>query len=173
MNRVGEQDAAVIARALEAAEVAAQNLHPPKLARLNRLAQPLRGWVEAKDLTTKDEVRLPSKPAAVQEIGEPQDARFFQLLGLFLSSENNTSNALRLDKCLANVSTADEFAQYVTNTWGDRAYADDYVNQLMIDGEPVNAGLSASADSAPHSSESEDSTASSAWTRERRTRTSG
>ena len=44
-----------------------------------------RGWVEARELNTNDEIKLPSKPAAVQEIGEPQDPRLFQLLGLFLS----------------------------------------------------------------------------------------
>ena len=33
-------------------------------------------------------VRLPGRPAAVHEVGEPQDPRFFQLLGLFLSVAN-------------------------------------------------------------------------------------
>ena len=30
-------------------------------------------------LTPDDEIKLPSKPAAVHEIGEPQDPRFFQM----------------------------------------------------------------------------------------------
>ncbi|MEO6436447.1 MAG: LAGLIDADG family homing endonuclease, partial [Tepidisphaeraceae bacterium] len=96
-----------------------------------------RGWVEAKDLTTADEVRLPSQPAAVQEIGEPQDARFFQLLGLFLSDANHDAAALHLDACLPSHEDAAQFAHYVQENWGDRAsaaamYADDYVNQLMV-----------------------------------------
>jgi ribonucleoside-diphosphate reductase alpha chain len=79
-----------------------------------------RGWVEAKDLTTSDEVRLPSKPAAVHEIGEPQDEKFFQLLGMFLSETNHNANALRLDACLAQTEAADEFVQYVGETWGEQ-----------------------------------------------------
>jgi hypothetical protein len=59
-----------------------------------------RGWVEAQHLTTDDEIRLPHKPSAVQEIGEPQDPKFFQMLGLFLSSSNADSTALHLDACL-------------------------------------------------------------------------
>src|SRR5205814_119452 len=59
-----------------------------------------RGWVAAENLTTSDEVCLPSKPAAVQEVGEPQDPKFFQLLGLFLSDSNNDAAALHLDACL-------------------------------------------------------------------------
>jgi ribonucleoside-diphosphate reductase alpha chain len=87
-----------------------------------------RGWVEARDLTTKDEVRLPSKPAAVQEIGEPQDAKFFQLLGMFLSETNQNPNALRLDACLAQTGATDEFAQYVTEAWGEQA--DDFAARV-------------------------------------------
>src|SRR5256885_144694 len=55
-----------------------------------------RGWVEAQDLTTNDEVKLPSRPACVQEIGEPQDPRFFQLLGLFFSPADSQRNAPHL-----------------------------------------------------------------------------
>jgi ribonucleoside-diphosphate reductase alpha chain len=79
-----------------------------------------RGWVEARDLSIRDEVRLPSKPAAVQEIGEPQDAKFFQLLGMFLSETNCSPSALRLDACLAQTGAADEFAQYVGEAWGEQ-----------------------------------------------------
>jgi ribonucleoside-diphosphate reductase alpha chain len=92
-----------------------------------------RGWVEAQALTTDDEIRLPYKPATVQEIGEPQDHRFFQLLGLFLSSTNGDLGALHLDQCVTP-DHVDTFAQYVTDTWGERLYDDDYVNALMIDG---------------------------------------
>jgi ribonucleoside-diphosphate reductase alpha chain len=94
-----------------------------------------RGWVEAQHLTSSDEVRLPSKPACVQEIGEPQDGRFFQLLGLFLSDSNHDAGALHLDACLPGHELAEQFAQYVQENWGDRPaanYADDYVNQLML-----------------------------------------
>ena len=93
-----------------------------------------RGWVEAKDLTTSDEIRLPSKPAAVQEVGEPQDAKFFQLLGMFLSDANHDSAALHLDACLPSHDVAEQFSRYVQENWSDRTYADDYVNKLMIAG---------------------------------------
>src|SRR5439155_24974474 len=109
-----------------------------------------RGWVEAQHLTTDDEIRLPSKPATVQEIGEPQDHRFFQLLGLFLSSANGELGALHLDQCVTP-EHVDTFAQYVTDTWGERLYDDDYVNALMIDGasdsDAVSEGTPEEADS--------------------------
>jgi ribonucleoside-diphosphate reductase alpha chain len=91
-----------------------------------------RGWVEAQHLTTDDELRLPSRPAAVHTIGEPQDARFFQLLGLFLSDANGCATSLKLDGPLAGTTELPTFARYLTDTWGDaaltvdRTYADDY-----------------------------------------------
>ncbi len=111
-----------------------------------------RGWVEAQDLTTEDEIRLPSKTAAVQEIGEPQDHRFFQLLGLFLSTANGDLGALHLDQCVS-AEHIDTFAQYVTDTWGERLYADDYVNALMLDG---GAESQATAEAGSESSDSID-----------------
>jgi ribonucleoside-diphosphate reductase alpha chain len=91
-----------------------------------------RGWVAAKDLTTADELKLPSKPACVHEIGEPQDAKYFQLLGLFLSNTNADTNAVHLDTCLKDAEQVDDFAHYVSSTWGHLTYDDDYVNQLMV-----------------------------------------
>ncbi|HYO07333.1 MAG TPA: LAGLIDADG family homing endonuclease [Tepidisphaeraceae bacterium] len=102
-----------------------------------------RGWVEAQHLTAQDEVRLPMKPAAVQEIGEPQDAKFFQLLGLYLSGANNDSTALHLDACLPGHDVAEQFAHYVNDNWSERAggagaaasasvYDDDYANPSML-----------------------------------------
>ncbi len=91
-----------------------------------------RGWVAGRDLTTADEIRLPSKTAAVQEIGEPQDSKFFQLLGLFLSDSNGDADALHLDACLPSHDIAEQFSRYVAENWSDRTYADDYVNQLML-----------------------------------------
>ncbi|HEV2295300.1 MAG TPA: LAGLIDADG family homing endonuclease [Tepidisphaeraceae bacterium] len=91
-----------------------------------------RGWVEAKDLTQDDEVRLPAKPAAVKEVGEPQDQKFFQLLGLFLSDANNDAAALHLDACLPSREIAEQFSRYIAENWSDRQYADDYVNALML-----------------------------------------
>ena len=91
-----------------------------------------RGWVAASELTTDNEVKLPSRPACVTEIGEPQDAKFFHLLGLFLSDVNGGLAALRLDACLSEPALVDEFARYVAENWGERLYADDYVNQAMI-----------------------------------------
>jgi hypothetical protein len=87
--------------------------------------------VAAKDLTTSDHVRLPSTPAVVQEVGEPQDPKFFQLLGLFVSDSNNDAGALHLDACLPSHEVAEQFAQYITENWTEHKYADDYVNQLM------------------------------------------
>ena len=114
-----------------------------------------RGWVEAKDLTTQDEIQLPGRPACVHEVGEPQDVRFFQLLGLFLSDANARANELRLDACLNDADLVEIFSRYVTEHWGTPAapaerdtvvalpvYNDDYVNHDMID-----TGLPASADS--------------------------
>ena len=107
-----------------------------------------RGWVPARDLTPEDEVRLPGKPACVQEIGEPQDARFFQLVGLLLSDANRDTAALRLDACLDESSLVDDFARYVTENWGERTparsveprYAAD-VNGPSVDvGEDPEAG---------------------------------
>src|SRR5829696_9361402 len=71
-----------------------------------------RGWVQAKDLTPSDEIRLPSKPAAVHEIGEPQDPRLFQLLGLFVSHANGGTDAVHLDKALSDPALVETFAHY-------------------------------------------------------------
>ncbi|MGH7178863.1 MAG: LAGLIDADG family homing endonuclease, partial [Tepidisphaeraceae bacterium] len=96
-----------------------------------------RGWVEAQDLETGDEVCLPGTPSAVQEIGEPQDPRFFHLLGLFVSSANHDSAALHLAACLP-AQSVDEYARYVSQTWCHRAYEDDYVDALMLDDADVS-----------------------------------
>jgi ribonucleoside-diphosphate reductase alpha chain len=93
-----------------------------------------RGWVEAQNLTSADEVRLPSQPSCVHEIGEPQDAKFFQLLGLFVSACNPQLDALRLDACLNDPAAVDSFASYAHEQWGQKVYADDYVNETMLDG---------------------------------------
>ncbi len=92
-----------------------------------------RGWVKAEDLTTADDVKLPGEPACVQEVGEPQDARFFHLVGLLLSDTNASLSSLHLDRCLGNHAQVDDYARYVAVTWGDRQpYADDYVNHAML-----------------------------------------
>ena len=123
-----------------------------KLTANHKLHTRRRGWVEAQDLTTADELCLPSKPAAVYDIGEPQDARFFQMLGLFLSDANASFTHIDLENCLAGTLLADEFRRYVERTWGgeknvdrdsspaprtetraqNRAYADDYVTEAML-----------------------------------------
>jgi ribonucleoside-diphosphate reductase alpha chain len=98
-----------------------------------------RGWVEAQHLNSNDEIRLTSRPAAVHEIGEPQDHRFFQLLGLFLSSANGNLSALHLDKCINDHDAIDAFSRYVNENWGDRTYEDDYVNTEMLHGAEASA----------------------------------
>jgi len=94
-----------------------------------------RGWIEAQNLTTTDEVRLPAAPACVEEVGEPQDAKFFQLLGLFLSAGNHDTEALHLDATLPTHDIAEQFSDYVARNWTSRAYDDDYVEQQPEDAE--------------------------------------
>src|SRR5688572_25662075 len=97
-----------------------------------------RGWVEAQHLTSGDQVKLVSQPATVHEIGEPQDPRFFQMLGLFVSSANNDASALHLDTCLGDEELVEEFGKYVCTRWAERQYADDYVNALMVADSDAN-----------------------------------
>jgi len=104
-----------------------------------------RGWVMAKDLGPEDEIKLPSEPATVREIGEPQDPKFFQLLGLFFSSTNASHDSIRLDACLGGNELAEPFARYVSTVWSARAYADDYVNQLMLTDEDGSGGTATAA----------------------------
>jgi ribonucleoside-diphosphate reductase alpha chain len=105
----------------------------------------VRGWVQAKDLTAEDEVKFPNEPATVQEVGEPQDARFFQLLGLFFSSTNASHDAIRLEACLGGGELAEPFARYVAQTWSQRMYDDDYVNQLMVNDDETAGGTATAA----------------------------
>ena len=97
-----------------------------------------RSWVAAKDLTSADEVKLPSQIAAVQEVGEPQDSRFFQMLGLFLSDANNDASALHLNQCLSSQDQIDNFAHYAADTWGVQSYADDYAIPAMVNAEGIS-----------------------------------
>lgn len=93
-----------------------------------------RGWVEAQHLTTDDFLCLPSKPAAVQSIGEPQDARFFQLAGLFASEANTDLASLQLDRCTEGLDAdaIDDFTSYVAEHWNENMYGDDHANQAML-----------------------------------------
>jgi ribonucleoside-diphosphate reductase alpha chain len=104
-----------------------------------------RGWVMAKDLGPEDEIKLPSEPATVREIGEPQDPKFFQLMGLFFSSTNASHDSIRLDACLGCNEMAEPFARYVFTVWSARAYADDYVNQLMLTDDDGSGGTATAA----------------------------
>jgi ribonucleoside-diphosphate reductase alpha chain len=97
-----------------------------------------RGWVAAKDLLPSDEVRLPGGPAVAMQIGqgvgEPQDARLFQLLGLFLSTASNDPSAVHFDSIAEDHETVERLAEYVGITWtstSERAYPDDYTNPAM------------------------------------------
>jgi ribonucleoside-diphosphate reductase alpha chain len=92
-----------------------------------------RGWIAAQDLTTDDEVRLPANLAAVEEIGEPRDPRFFQLLGLYLSDANGGGDAIRLEACL-DAEAAEPFLRYAAP-----AYDDDHVTPSMLDGGTMTA----------------------------------
>ena len=59
-----------------------------------------RGWVPASQLTTDDDVRLPDFHAAAEQIGEPQDAELFHLVGLLMSHANGSLNSLSLTQCV-------------------------------------------------------------------------
>ena len=79
-----------------------------------------RGWVEAQHLTLNDELRLMSEPACVEEVGEPVDAKLFQLAGLLISEANNSLLSLTLDRVLGErcADQIEGFAGYVNETWG-------------------------------------------------------
>jgi ribonucleoside-diphosphate reductase alpha chain len=98
-----------------------------------------RGWVAARDLSGCDEVRLPSEPAAVQEIGDPRDPHFFQLLGLFVSEANGCHDSIRLEACLGPTG-AEPFVRYAAQLWHERQYDDDYVNEAMLDDSEDDGG---------------------------------
>jgi ribonucleoside-diphosphate reductase alpha chain len=103
-----------------------------------------RGWVAAGELTTADEVKLPSAPACVREIGEPRDAQFFQMLGLFASSRNKNAAALDLQMCLLSPELVETFAHYAQEQETCDAYRDDYVNSEMVtSGAPGHGTLTA------------------------------
>ncbi len=126
----------------EVFELRTQGGYTLKLTADHKVWTRRRGWQMAKDLTRTDEIKLPSQPAAVHSIGEPQDHKLFQLVGLFLSSANTDCNAVQLDR-VVEPAQIDAFTAYVHNTWGERAYDDDYVNAEMIDGpagEPEVSG---------------------------------
>ena len=105
-----------------------------------------RGWVEAQDLTSEDEVKLPGQPACVSEIGEPQDERFFQMLGLLISDANHDYTALKLDACLDDVAAIDGFTRYASEKWGerraehDRSYRDDYEHPGLVSADREESG---------------------------------
>ncbi len=129
----------------EVFELRTQGGYSLKLTGDHKVWTRTRGWQMARDLTDSDEIKLPSQPASVQQIGEPQDHKLFQLVGLFLGSANADHSAIQLDRVVAP-EQIDEFTQYVHRTWGERAYDDDYVNKAMIDGDdsvrPASAGQS-------------------------------
>jgi ribonucleoside-diphosphate reductase alpha chain len=77
-----------------------------------------RGWVAAADLLPGDELRLPAQPATVQEIGEPADARLFQLLGLYLCDHGGPAS---VDLSKAGEEAA-AFARYAAATWGESGH---------------------------------------------------
>ncbi len=104
-----------------------------------------RGWVPASELTTADEVRLPNQPAAVNEIGEPQDAKFFQLVGMFLSDTNNNPNAIRLDHCLAGTEVAEDFSAYIAHTWSEQP--DEFASRVAHEIATLSAGESSEEES--------------------------
>jgi ribonucleoside-diphosphate reductase alpha chain len=73
-----------------------------------------RGWVEAQHLTSDDEVRLPGAPSSVVEVGEPQDPRLFQFVGLLLSSRNEQPDAIELESVLqAEPHLVEQFASHI------------------------------------------------------------
>ena len=53
-------------------------------------------------------------------------------LGLLLSDANADLSALHLNQCLESGTQVDDYARYVAGSWGERSYADDYVNDAML-----------------------------------------
>ena len=74
----------------------------PDAHRRSQGAGPNRGWVAAENLRESDEIKLPSEPACAGDIGEPTDAKFFQLLGLYVSCERQPTLRSDLEQCLAD-----------------------------------------------------------------------
>jgi len=99
-----------------------------------------RGWVEAARLTGDDYLQLPGKPTCVEAIGQPRDAKFFELLGLFVSHANGGLSSLRLDACLSDAARIDEFSHYVSDNWGDRSSADDGEDQVISESDDGATG---------------------------------
>jgi ribonucleotide reductase alpha subunit len=93
-----------------------------------------RGWVEAKDLETSDEVRLPSQPACVSQIGEPQDPTFFQLSGAICPTATATPPGCDWRARCRSRRRSSSSADTSRTTGGARLYNDDYVDRSMIDG---------------------------------------
>ncbi|QOV91049.1 TSCPD domain-containing protein [Humisphaera borealis] len=126
-------------------ELATAGGYKVKLTADHKIYTRRRGWVAARDLTPQDEVKLPNKPAAVQEIGEPQDARFFQMLGFFMSEANGDLTRLHLDAAVPDVALRDSFAQYVAETWGEKLDASDriFVGDVAENGVDSSADLAA------------------------------
>ena len=110
-----------------------------------------RGWVEAKDLTTDDEVTLPSKPAvragdrraagpAVLPAARPVPQR----------RQRRRSTRCTSTRCLERPTPSSEFARYVARELGrPRSYADDYVNDA--DGRPATPTATTDDDTATRS----------------------
>ena len=48
-----------------------------------------------------------------------------------MSTANGDPGALHLEQCVPG-DLAEEYAQYVSATWGHKVYGDDYVNALML-----------------------------------------
>jgi ribonucleoside-diphosphate reductase alpha chain len=78
-----------------------------------------RGWVPAIELTHGDTVRLLASPAG--EVGEPSDARLFQLAGLLMSGANGSLTRLKLDSVLSDASIVDAFAHYAHENWSSES----------------------------------------------------
>ncbi|MGN6627330.1 MAG: TSCPD domain-containing protein [Tepidisphaeraceae bacterium] len=102
-----------------------------------------RGWVPASQLTTSDEIRLPDFHAAAEEVGEPQDAELFHLVGMLLSQANGDLNALHLDQCI-DAEKAEQYANYVAGHFIPSKYPDDYANELMLADSDKAGGVDAS-----------------------------
>ena len=79
-----------------------------------------RGWVAAGELTADDQVRLPNRPACVEQVGEPTDGRFFQLVGMLVSAANGDLNSLSLDRC-AQSPALESLLDYTAEAWTDAA----------------------------------------------------
>ena len=131
--RIGVTDGAFPTGVKEAFELQTASGFTLKLTADHKVWTANRGWVPAEQLTQSDLLKLPSQPACVEEIGQPRDPAFFQLLGLLVSRANGDLSSIHLDMTLKDSESLETLSKYVTENWAiAQNYDDDYANPAMV-----------------------------------------